>query len=117
MWTPSTVTRPREDEGMFHEAERNDQMDSLTYRRKQWVREVILRGDDPVKRFRQAGRKEQIYGLAVVAREGVLAERVASFCGFPGAIFLLGTQFLTDVSAGGSLSVFATLQLDPTHPA
>lgn len=86
----------------------------LTDRDRWWIREMILRGDNPVRRFQQASRKAQVYGLAVVVREGVVAARVAIVSGVPGVALVLSSLLLLGFSAplliaGGALSFVALI--------
>jgi hypothetical protein len=89
-------------------------MDRVPESRRTWVRMVILRGDHPVRRFQQATRKEQTYGLIVVCRELLLAARAARAAGVLGISSLLVSLLLPGapmalVPLGGVLLLAALL--------
>lgn len=65
-------------------------MNPLTEHDKWWIREMILRGDNPVKRFQQATTEQQNYGLATLGHEAARSWRMASVSsGFGGALLLV----------------------------
>lgn len=68
----------------------------LTEHDKWLVRELLLYGTYPVQWFERASRKEQTYGVAVVAHEGARAARGAIICGLPGVLLLLASLLLSD---------------------
>ena len=66
-------------------------MNPLTEDDKWWIREMILHGDNPVKRFQQAPTEQQNYGLATLGHEAARSGRMATAgAGFGGAFLLAG---------------------------
>lgn len=67
------------------------------------AREMILHGDDPVKRFKRIDPFYQLLGLKAVSREAQLCGRLAMAAGPMGVGFLIGAYLipLDDLTALG----------------